>query len=204
MIVLESEVKFFLSDPAALGRRLREAGATVRGEAFETNYRFDNADRRLQAAHCLLRLRRDGRNRLTFKRPDPSGGRQFKTHEEIEVEVSDFETTAELLEALGFRRIQIYEKRRATFELHSAEICLDQLPFGHFVEIEGAPEVIPSLAETLGLQWPRRILANYLEIFERLRRRLELPFIDVTFANFEGVQADLAPLIRGFEMERVR
>lgn len=198
--MLETEVKFFLTDPDAFRRRLQAAGTAARGEAFETNYRYDAADHRLWAARCLLRLRRDRRNFLTFKKPHPAGGRQFKTHEEIEIEVSDFDAAAQLLEALGFRREQIYEKRRATFTLGAVEICLDHLPFGHFVEIEGTPEAVPAAAATLGLAWPRRILANYLQIFATLRENLDLPFNDVTFAHFAGVQADMAALIRRFEI----
>ena len=136
---------------------------------------------------------------LTFKKPHPAGGRQFKTHEEIEIEVSDFDTAAQLLEALGFRRAQIYEKRRAIFEMASAEICLDHMPFGHFLEIEGAPEVVAAMAEKLEFPWSRRILANYLQIFALIRERLQLPFGDVTFAHFEKVQGDLTALIRRFE-----
>lgn len=197
--MLETEVKFFLTDPAAFRHRLQKAAAVARGEAFETNYRYDDPAQRLLGAHCLLRLRRDRRNFLTFKKPHPAGGRQFKTHEEIEIEVSDFEVTGHLLEALGFRRVQIYEKRRATFELGAVEICLDHLPFGHFVEIEGAPRAVPAAAEALGLPWPRRILANYLQIFAALRENLRLPFNDVTFAHFETVGADMEALIRRFE-----
>lgn len=197
--MLETEVKFFLSDPAPLRRRLRAADAAFKGEALEINYRYDDAGQRLQAARCLLRLRRDRRAVLTFKKPHPAGGRQFKTHEEIEIEVSDFDTAAQLLEALGFRRVQIYEKHRALFALASAEICLDRMPFGHFVEIEGAPRVVAATAEKLELPWSRRILANYLQIFAHIRERLQLPFEDVTFAHFARVQDDMAALIRRFE-----
>jgi adenylate cyclase class 2 len=197
--MLETEVKFLLTDPAAFRRRLQAAGAVARGEVSEINYRYDDAGGRLQAARCLLRLRRDRRNWLTFKKPHPAGGHQFKTHEEIEIAVSDFDSAAQLLESLGFRRVQIYEKRRATFELAAAEICLDHMPFGHFIEIEGPPEAVVSIADALALPWSRRILANYLQIFAFLRESFALPFDDVTFANFESVQADMTDLIRRFE-----
>jgi adenylate cyclase class 2 len=197
--LIETEVKFLLTDPAAIRRRLQEAGAVSHGEAFETNYRYDDADGRLQAAQCLLRLRSDRRNFLTFKKPHPGGGDQFKTHEELEIEVSAFDMTDQILAALGFHRVQIYEKRRETFTLADTEICLDQLPYGHFVEIEGAPKAIPCAAAMLGLTWACRILTNYLQIFEDIRRSLNLPFQDVTFAHFSGVRADMTPIIRRFE-----
>jgi len=199
--MLETEVKFQLTDPEVLRRRLRRAGAVSTGKAFETNYRYDDADNRLQTAQHLLRLRRDRRNRLTFKQPHPSGGRQFKTHDELEIEVSDFDTAHQMLEALGFHRAQVYEKRRETFDMGTTEICLDQLPYGHFVEIEGTPDTIPTVAERLGLAWHRRILANYLQIFETIRQSLGLPFNDVTFTHFQTVQADMVPMIRRFEAE---
>ena len=201
MAMLECEVKFFIAHPAGLCDRLRRAGALPTGSAFETNFRYEHADNPLLARQCLLRLRRDRRIRLTYKQPDPSGGRQFKTYEELEIEVSDFDTTHQILEALGFQRAQIYEKHRETYELASLEICLDQLPFGHFIEIEGDAEMIPAMAARLGLAWPTRILANYLQIFETIREALQLPFNDVTFAAFETVQDDLTGLIRHFEIE---
>ncbi|MCB2168826.1 MAG: class IV adenylate cyclase [Deltaproteobacteria bacterium] len=199
--MLETEVKFLLTDPASMRRRLHQAGAVSTGSVFETNHRYDDADGRLLAAQCLLRLRRDRRNRLTVKQPHPDGSHQFKTHEEMEIDVSDFDTASRILAALGFRRVQIYEKHRETFILGSTEICLDEMPYGHFVEIEGTPETIPAVAMRLGLAWQRRILANYLQIFETIRHALELPFTDVTFAHFENVQADLVPLIQPFEAE---
>jgi adenylate cyclase class 2 len=199
--MLECEVKFFLASPERLRDRLRQAGALPTGNAFETNYRYDRIDDPLLARQCLLRLRRDRRNLLTYKKPNPSGGRQFKTYDELEIEVSDFATAHQILEALGFHRAQIYEKRRETYEMASVEICLDHLPFGYFLEIEGAADRLPSVAVSLGLAWQARILANYLQIFETIRETLNLSFTDVTFANFQAVQSDLTGLIRQFETE---
>ena len=199
--MIETEVKFLLTDQEIIRNRLHRTGAVSAGNFHEINYRYDDADNRLRAAQHLLRLRRDSRNRLTLKQPHPSGGSQFKTHNELEIEVSDFDTTHHLLEALGYHRAQIYEKHRETFRLEATEICLDHLPYGHFVEIEGTPESIPSVAERLGLAWHRRILANYLQIFDTLRQSLKLPFNDVTFANFETVSGDLVNMIRPFEAE---
>jgi adenylate cyclase class 2 len=198
--MLETEVKFFLTDPDGIRRRLQAAGALSTGSAFETNIRYDDPDHHLLAEQCLLRLRRDRRNWLTFKKPHPTSGRQFKTHDELEIEVSDFDITHQILEALGFHRAQVYEKRRETFAMGTVEICLDQLPFGHFAEIEGTPETITSVAACLGLPWHGRILANYLQIFESIRRSLKLSFSDVTFAHFQDVPDDPTALIRQFEV----
>ena len=197
--MIETEVKFLLDDPKAMRRSLRQNGAVSAGKVFEINYRYDDAANRLKAAHCLLRLRRDNRSRLTFKRPSPEGGRLFKTHDELEIDVSDFDTANQILEAIGFHRAQVYEKNRETFTLDGTEICLDQMPYGDFLEIEGTPDTIPSTADRLGLDWHRRILANYLSIFEAIRQAFDLAFEDVTFANFKTVSANPAAIIRRFE-----
>jgi adenylate cyclase class 2 len=69
-------------------------------------------------------------------------------------------------------------------------LCLDRLPFGDFLEIEGGKEAIRHAAGRLGLAWERRILDNYLGLFEKVRQSMGLPFSDVTFANFKGIQVD--------------
>lgn len=196
----EIEVKFLLDDAPAFRRTLTRLGAqSGLSEVFETNYRYDDASGSLLARRCLLRLRQDDQSRLTFKRPAPGAQGQFKVYEELEVVVADFAATHAILQALGFQPAQIYEKRRETFQLEGALICLDRLPFGDFAEIEGAPDRIRAAARTLGLNWGHRILANYLRLFEALRRNLNLPFEDVTFANFKGVTAALRPILRTFE-----
>ena len=42
----------------------------------------------------------------------------------------------------------------------------------------------------LGLQWDKRILLNYLEIFDILKKKLNLDFSDVTFDNFKNTRLD--------------
>jgi adenylate cyclase class 2 len=187
---LEVEVKFLLSDPEACRRRIADLGARSSGRRFESNLRFDDKHRTLLAERALLRLRADRRFLLTFKAPSAEGGVDFKVHRELEVEVSDFNRTAEILQALGYRPVQRYEKWRETYHLGGTDFCLDTLPFGEFLEIEGEKEAIRRDAERIGLNWGSRILDNYLHIFELIKHRERLPFTDVTFENFEKVRID--------------
>lgn len=196
---IEIEVKFLVDDLAALRLRLGDMGATSRGEVLETNYRYDDQAGRLLAARSLLRLRQDRRTRLTFKRPRSDGRDQFKVYDEYEVTVDDFEGLHRILNALGFQRVQIYEKRREVFLWRQAQICIDRLPFGDFVEIEGSPDVIRAGAQRLNLPWKRRILANYLQLFEALRMDLRLAFQDLTFDHMPVPPEAAADIIRRFE-----
>jgi len=189
---LEIEVKFYLSDMDAIRDRILELGAVSTGRVFETNLRFDDADNHLIEKKSLLRLRRDTKTTLTFKSEPPFKNDQFKILKELEVEVSDFTTMKHILESLGFREEQVYEKWRETFRLNSTNLCLDTMPYGDFLEIEGQKEDIKELAYRIGLKWQKRILFNYLAIFDVIKQKLNLPFYDVTFSNFINIRFDLA------------
>jgi len=189
---LEIEVKFYLSDMDSTRDRILELGAVSMGRIFETNLRFDDADNRLIEKKSLLRLRRDTKTILTFKSEPPFKNDQFKILKELEVEVSDFTTMKHILESLGFREEQVYEKWRETFRLNSTNLCLDTMPYGDFLEIEGQKEDIKELAYRIGLKWQKRILFNYLAIFDVIKQKLNLPFYDVTFSNFINIRFDLA------------
>lgn len=196
---LEIEVKFFIESIDAIQRAILSLGAVPAPRVFETNLRFEDPDGSLLRRKCLLRLRRDPKVTLTFKAPPPVADTAFKVYREFEVEVSDFGTTVRILEALGFRPVQVYEKWRQTLTLGATHLCLDTLPFGSFLEIEGTREAIRRLSGRLGLPWERRILHNYLAIFSRLQTELGLPFQDVTFDNFKALSFDMAAHVRRFE-----
>jgi adenylate cyclase class 2 len=199
---LEIEVKFYLSDMDAIRDRILELGAVSMGRIFETNLRFDDADNRLIEKKSLLRLRKNTKTILTFKSEPPFKNDQFKILKELEVEVSDFATMKHILESLGFREEQVYEKWRETFRLNTANLCLDTMPYGDFLEIEGQMEDIRKLASQIGLKWKKRILLNYLAIFDVIKQKSNLPFYDVTFSNFINIRFDLAEYLDLLEANR--
>ena len=97
---------------------------------------------------------------------------------------------------LGFGAVQSYEKYRQTFHWRDVEVVLDEMPFGNFVELEGATDAeLKDAAAALGLDWSRRVLTNYLELMEQARRAFDLPFNDLTFANFAGRPVDMGTLL---------
>lgn len=194
---LEVEVKFFVPRLQAFRERLLAAGAEQeKPRLFERNVRFDSPGERLRFQFQLLRLRKDDRVRLTFKGPPHDANQtEAKVREELEVEVSDFETTAAILERLGFEAQQIYEKYRETFRLEQVEVVLDEMPFGNFVELEGEEEAIRTAADRLDLDWERRILDNYLSLMAGLKEEHALDFDDVTFDNFAGRDLSIATIL---------
>jgi len=196
---LEVEVKFYISNPHDLQHQILELGAETRGRIFETNIRYEDAENSFIQKESLLRLRKDRKTTLTFKSKTANPGRDFKILQELEVEVDDFHTMQGILESLGFHEEQIYEKWRETLILKDLIFCIDTMPFGMFLEIEGkGPEIITA-AQRLGLGWEQRILANYLSIFESIKAQFNLPFSNVTFENFKNIHKSFDPVIQSFQ-----
>jgi adenylate cyclase class 2 len=128
---------------------------------------------------------------LTYKEPPPTDEAEFKVRQEYEVEVSDMAQMRAMLEKLGFFPCMRYEKYRETFTYQEAEILLDEVPVGAFVEIEATREAIRSLAARLGLDFGARLTASYGDIFDAVRAAYQLQITDMTFDNFRTLDIDL-------------
>lgn len=188
----EIEVKFFVRSLPEIETRLVNAGATlVQPRTHEYNLRFDTPEGSLSQQKSMLRLRRDFASHITYKGPSTTLGGAL-ARQEIEFEVSNFAAAQKLIEALGFRSRFVYEKYRTTYALQGMKVTLDEMPYGDFVEIEsGQAETLPGAASSLELNWELRLPETYVSIFRRLKELFQLPFNDITFANFENVTVDL-------------
>lgn len=194
---LEVEVKFFAPSLPAVREKLLALGATLTvPRLYERNVIYDTPDFYLKNQLKLLRLRQDQRARLTFKGPAAAAQSlsEVKVREELEIEVSDFATAEKIVGQLGFLPQLVYEKYRETFQLGQIELVLDELPYGTFIELEGAEEEMRPLAEQLGLLWEKRLLSNYLALMAQVKSYYNLPFNDITFDNFTGREVDGAKL----------
>lgn len=197
---LEIEVKFFVPTGSALKDRIIGLDATMcQQRIFETNARYDAEDGKLLKNKCLLRLRKDSKVTLTYKSPPAENDARFKIYREREVRVSDFDTMDAILTAIGYRCFQIYEKWREIWQAGDVMLCMDTLPFGRFLEIEGPPGHIRKMADNLGLDWQRRILPSYMEIFDVLKKGEGFGFTDVTFDHFASVSVPVERYLHRFE-----
>jgi len=195
---LEIEVKFFLPDLKTVRENIIKLGARSLGRFFEVNIRFEDRDKSLLKKNSLLRLRKDKRVTLTYKSEPELDDLNFKIFRELEVEVGDFDVMESILKSLGFCAEQVYEKWRETLIAEDTHFCLDTMPFGTFLEIEGNRENIPDMARRLGLKWEDRILFNYLKIFDVLKKQENLNFSDVTFENFKHISLDFSKYLLFF------
>jgi adenylate cyclase class 2 len=192
---VETEMKLYVPDHAPILQRMHALGARqVYPRVFERNWRYENQAGTFDAEGIVLRLREDSRVRLTYK----DGGAihdGIVSRQELEVEVSDFNIMALMLERLGYRVALIYEKYRTTYEFYGAEIVIDELPFGNFVEIEGDTATISSVLVTLELQNAQRFTDSYTRLFTIVKENLGLSFDHLTFANFEGITVPVSAFV---------
>jgi len=196
---LETEVKFFLKEPRAMHQQLRTLGAQPHPKIFASDTCYDDSQNSIAASDGLLRLRQDDACRLTLKRRPAVDDPDVKVYRELEVLVSDFQIMEYILADLGYHPARRYEKWRQTYTLNDTLLCMDTLPFGHFLEIEGDKSAIRQTAERLDLIWEKRILTNYLAIFDRLRKEARLPFDNPTFEDFKGLDISVEPILSRFE-----
>ncbi len=184
----EREIKFYIQDLEGIAERLRLSGGDlIQPRVLERNFRMDTPDRQLLQTGRLLRLREDYHVRVTYKEnARMENGVISRT--EIEFTADNIEAVQKLFEALGYHIIVIYEKYRRVFQLGDVKVMLDELPFGNFIEIEAANNIlIEGMAQMLGLDWSRGIGTNYLGLWEIARKNAGLDARDLTFKNLEDV-----------------
>lgn len=149
-IEIEKKYRVTAEQFAQLARELAEVGAEFVGEEFEENTIYGNEE--LIKNQAVLRIRKTPlRSILTFKKRIENLS-DTKQQIEIESEVADADAVAEIVAHLGVEPRLVYEKRRKTYKLKDAEIVLDELPFGLFVEIEGSIMAIREVEMILGIE----------------------------------------------------
>jgi adenylate cyclase, class 2 len=172
----EIEVKFALKDRAGLVQRLGEIGAQrLYPETFEDNIVLDRRGE-LRTRGALLRVRKFGRYALaTFKGPVAFEG-GVKKREEVQTGVESFELAISLFDSLGFKPAFRYQKFREVWRVRDVEVVLDRTPIGDYFEIEGALDLIRSVAEDLGMSMDTAIRSSYADLYRQARRtRADLP-----------------------------
>src|SRR6266850_6208033 len=177
-IEIEKKYRLTKKQRQELLRRLPEIGAVFEGEEFEENTLYSGNG--LDVGRSVLRLRRIGdgpdapvgmpglgrRAVLTYKQRFPSSS-PIKQQQEDETQVADADAMEAILDALGFTPALVYEKRRAKWRLGEAEIVIDELPFGFFMEIEGPEAEIRRVERQLAIKSLRAEHASYPQLTQR-------------------------------------
>lgn len=148
----EIEAMFADVDHDAIREKLKQLGGTCEHPMRDMRRTLVETEQ-MKVDDAFLRVRDEGdKVTLTYKRHEDYGLHGTK---EIEVVVSDFETTVELLKASGLEPTTYQESRRETWQLGDAEVVLDEWPWIlPYIEIEGgSEEIVRDVADKLGLDW---------------------------------------------------
>lgn len=131
---LEKEVTVLEIDKKEIEERLKLIGATKVGDFHQKRFTYDFIPFQKDK---WIRLRSNGKvTTLTIK--EIIDRDKIDGTKELEIEVSDFEKTNELLENLGYYHRNYQENLRTMYLLDNTEISIDTWPLiPTYMEIEG-------------------------------------------------------------------
>ena len=183
----EIEVKFLNIDTASMEKKLKAIGAE---KVFEKLYKrkvFDYPDLRLHKKGAWIRLRDEGeKTTLTYKERIGMKTYDGKTNddsmEEIEIEVSNFEKTAELLNRIGFIEKFYQENRRIRYQLKDIEFDIDTWPqIEPYLEIEAPSwKKIDEAIKLLGLNPEDKRIFSTTQVYQ-LKGIEDIDYREITF-----------------------
>ena len=186
----EIELKFPISDPAALQARLPQLGFHLdTPRTFEHNTLYDTAARDLRVQRQLLRIRQYGDHcTVTHKRmPDQAtiDVTRYKIRIETETTVADGRALAEIFAQLGYVPVFTYEKFRTEWSHtveRSAHLVVDETPIGNYVELEGPTGWIDQTVAELQIDPATCLTDSYGKLFLDWKQRTGSPAENLTFA----------------------
>jgi adenylate cyclase, class 2 len=181
-MIIEKEVKFEV-DLAFIRKFLKNPKFKKEFNSFQRTVRRDTANLDLAKRGVFLRTRSDVKNVITLKKKNSQNTKVYE-RQEYETEVKDIKVVEDILEILGFDDIKIMEKYRIQGKFGDVTIVFDELPFGLFMEIEGDEESILSVFKELDLDFEKRIVKTYWDLWEEYKKKNKME--DKKDILFEG------------------
>lgn len=162
----EIEVKFLNIDVDAMREKVKTLGAHLEQPMRLMRRQVFNLV--IPSETAYVRVRDEGHKAtMTFKRFEGEGLHAAK---EAEVDVSDFETAAKILEESGLTPKSYQESKRETWAIGDVEIVIDEWPWAPpFVEIEGpSEEEVRKVTSDLGLDWGEAAFGGVATVYRSL------------------------------------
>lgn len=144
----EYEVRVLDIDTKKIIKKLEQLGAKKIAE-FDYKRRIYNFNPSCE--HKWIRLRTDGnKTTLTIKKLE---NLEIDGTKEMEIEVSDFEETNNILNELGYKSHTYQENKRIRYMLNDVELDIDSWPYiPTYLEIEGKnKKAVEDMIELLGV-----------------------------------------------------
>ncbi len=165
-VVMDSEIeaKFLDIDHDEIRDKLKILGADCEQPIrLMRRVTIDTPD--MKSKNAFLRVRDEGhRVTMTYKQFDELSVDGTK---EIEVTVSDFDKTVQLLATVGLPYGSFQESKRETWRYGDVEIVLDEWPWlKPYIEIEGRSEsILREVAIELDLNWDDAVFGDVMAAY---------------------------------------
>ncbi len=164
------EVEIKAPAPEGIESRLAELQAEFREEVIEEDLYFNHPCRDFAKTDEAIRIRKTLREEeITITYKGPKVDKDTKSREEVNLNVSSFESAELLLRKLSFVPVASVKKRRRYYRIGDVTICVDSVEhLGNYVEVEcigeydECREKVMEIASKMGLKnFERR---SYLEL----------------------------------------
>lgn len=117
----EREVKVLNIDKEEIEQKLMDLGAVLVKDEDQINYRFDSDDgflKKTYKGYLRIRITKNNisgetKNTMTFKRSIKRDS--LRVNEEIDTDLSDWESTSKIIELLGYKRKRPGYKHRKSY-----------------------------------------------------------------------------------------
>ena len=175
-MAIEIEAKIKVTQIGPIEARVKSCKGKLLQQVVQRDYFFDRSDRSLVQGDRGLRIRREtsagtSKTILCYKGPRDKGS-AYKSRQELELEVEDFDTAREFLQGLDFELTLAFEKKRDLWQLDDCSVCLDEVvELGSFVEVEGPSQaavrgVLEKLELAEQLQLPNSYAVMLVELLQ--------------------------------------
>ena len=162
---IEIEERVLDIDFEKIIKKLEELNATKVGEWYQKRYVYDFNPKR---ENEWIRLRTTGEETtLTYKNIEKDS---IDGTKELEIEVSDFEETNQLLNVLGYIAKGYQENKRIRYSLNGVEIDIDSWPLiPSYMEIEGdSVEEVKKIEDLLEVDKSKITALNCQDIYKEV------------------------------------
>ena len=162
---IEYEVRVLEINKEKILERLKQLDAKLVEDVFQIRYIYDFNP---TIPGKWIRLRTNGsKTTLAIKNIESL---KIDGTKEIEIEVSDFYTTNEILKELGYVPKGIQENKRIRYDLNGVEIDIDTWPkIPTYMEIEGKTEIdVYKTLELLGIPKERATSLDVQGIYKEV------------------------------------
>jgi adenylate cyclase class 2 len=191
----EIELKFPVSDPAALQNLLPQLGFHLETpRTFEQNTLYDTPSRDLRARTEILRIRQYGplwtvTHKRTTRPGDIAEPSRYKVRIETETAVADGPALGHIFESLGYVPAFTYEKYRTEWSAldpatnSTPHLVIDETPIGTYAELEGPPAWIDRMLAELHIDTATCLTDSYGKLFLDWKQKTGSPAENLTFAE---------------------